>query len=46
MKRYAIDAGVLSLHFLGDERVKPYFEEVAQGNAQASISDINLAVLL
>lgn len=43
MKRYVIDAGVLSLHLIGDERVKPYLEEVAQGNAQASISDINLA---
>ncbi|MEM3677211.1 MAG: type II toxin-antitoxin system VapC family toxin [Candidatus Bathyarchaeia archaeon] len=43
MKRYVIDAGILSLHFIGDERVKPYFEEVARGDAQASISDVNLA---
>jgi predicted nucleic acid-binding protein len=43
MKRYVVDAGVLSLHFIGDERVKPYFDEVAQGKAQAFISDVNLA---
>lgn len=43
MKRYVIDAGFLSLHFIGDERVKPYFDEVAQGKAQAYISDVNLA---
>ena len=43
MKRYVIDAGVLSLYFIGDGRVKPYLDEVAQGKAQAYISDVNLA---
>lgn len=43
MKKYVVDAGVLSLHFIDDERVKPYFDEVAQGKAQAFISDVNLA---
>lgn len=43
MKRYVVDAGVLFLLFIGDERVKPYFDEVARGQAQAYISDINLA---
>lgn len=42
MKRYVIDAGVLSLHFIGDGRVKPYLDEIAQGKAQAYISDVNL----
>ena len=43
MKKYVIDASVLSLYFIGDERVKPYFDEVAQGKAQLYISDVNLA---
>lgn len=43
MKRYVIDAGILFLHFIGDERVKPYFDEVARGKAQAFICDVNLA---
>ena len=43
MKRYVIDAGVLFLYFIGDGRIKPYFDEVAQGEAQAYISDVNLA---
>ena len=30
MKRYVIDAGFLSLHFIGDGRVKPYFDEAAR----------------
>lgn len=43
MKRYVIDAGVLSLFLIDDERVKPYFDEVIRGEAQAFISDVNLA---
>jgi predicted nucleic acid-binding protein len=43
MKKYVVDAGVLSLYLIGDERVKPYFHEVSQGKAQAFISDVNLA---
>ena len=43
MKGYVIDAGFLSLRFIGDGRVKPYFDEAAQGKAQAYISDVNLA---
>ncbi|MGQ9639839.1 MAG: type II toxin-antitoxin system VapC family toxin [Candidatus Bathyarchaeia archaeon] len=43
MNRYVVDAGVLFLHFIDDERVKSYFEEVAQGKAQTFISDLNLA---
>ena len=29
MRRYVVDAGALFLHFIDDERVKPYFDEVA-----------------
>ncbi|MGQ9760229.1 MAG: type II toxin-antitoxin system VapC family toxin [Candidatus Methanomethylicaceae archaeon] len=43
MKRYVIDAGILFLFFIDDERVRPYFDEVAQGKAQALVSDVNLA---
>jgi predicted nucleic acid-binding protein len=43
MKRYVIDAGVLFLHFIDDERVRSHFDEVAEGKAQAFISDVNLA---
>ena len=43
MKRYVVDTGVLLLHLIGDERVKTYFDEVSQGNARASICEINLA---
>jgi predicted nucleic acid-binding protein len=43
MKRFVIDAGILFLYLIGDERVKPYFDEVAGGRAQAFICDVNLA---
>lgn len=43
MKRYVLDAGALFLHFIGDDRVKPYFDEVAQGRAQVFICDVNLS---
>jgi predicted nucleic acid-binding protein len=32
-----------SYPFIGDERVKPYFDEIAKGRVQAYISDVNLA---
>ncbi len=43
MRRYVVDAGVLFLHFIDDERVRPYFDEVSQGRAQGFICDVNLA---
>lgn len=43
MRRYVVDAGALFLHFIDDERVKPYFDEVVQGRAQGFICDVNLA---
>ena len=43
MRSYVIDAGVLFLYFIDDERVKPYFDEVAHGRAQGFICDVNLA---
>lgn len=43
MRKYVVDAGVLFLYFIGDERVKPYFDEVASGRAQGFICDVNLA---
>lgn len=43
MKSYVVDAGALSLHLIDDKRVKPYFDEVFQGRAQALIPDVNLA---
>ncbi|RLG40207.1 MAG: DNA-binding protein [Thermoproteota archaeon] len=43
MKKYVIDAGVLSLYFIGDERIKPYLGKVARGVDKAFICDVNLA---
>ena len=43
MRRYVVDAGVLFLYFIDDERVKPYLDDVVQGRAQAFIFDVNLA---
>lgn len=37
------DAGILSLHFAGDSRVKEYFDKVAEQREQGLITDINLA---
>ena len=41
--RYIIDAGVLSLYFAGDKRVKKYFDMVFHGEAEGYILEINLA---
>ncbi|MEM2127754.1 MAG: type II toxin-antitoxin system VapC family toxin [Candidatus Bathyarchaeia archaeon] len=43
VRRYVIDAGILFLHFIDDEGVRPYLDEIIQGKAQAFISDVNLA---
>ncbi|MHA1595184.1 MAG: type II toxin-antitoxin system VapC family toxin [Candidatus Baldrarchaeia archaeon] len=43
MKKYVIDAGVLTLYFVGDERVKPYISEVFSGSAIGMICQVNLA---
>jgi len=43
MKKYVIDTGVLFLHLIDDERVRPYFKEINEGRAKAFICDINLA---
>ncbi len=38
-----IDAGILFLHFIDDETVRPYLDEIITGKVQAFICDINLA---
>jgi predicted nucleic acid-binding protein len=43
MKRYVIDAGILFLHLIDDDRVRPYLDEILRGGAQAFICDVNLA---
>lgn len=43
MRRYVIDAGVLTLRFIGDTHVKPFFDELIQKRAQVFISGVNLA---
>ena len=43
MRRYVIDTGVLMLFFMGDERVRPYFEEIDRGTAMGLVSCANLA---
>ena len=45
MRRYVIDTGVLMLFFTGDERVRPYFEEIDRGAAVGLVSCANLAEL-
>jgi len=45
MKLYVIDTGVLMLFFAGDERVRPYFEEIDRGLATGLVSCANLAEL-
>ena len=38
-----IDAGVLTLLFAGDERVRPYFDRLAEGRVEGYSSSVNLA---
>lgn len=38
-----LDAGILSLHFVSDARVKGYFDSIADDSAQGSMSSINLS---
>ena len=38
-----LDAGVLTLHFAGDRRVKGYFEEIGEEQANGFVSEVNLA---
>jgi len=37
------DAGVLSLHFISDPRVKKFFDDVEDGAARGSIAAVNLS---
>lgn len=37
------DAGVLTLHFIGDPRVEEYFDKLDEGKIQGYISNVNLA---
>jgi len=41
--KYVMDAGVLSLFYAGDERVKPFFAQVQGGRAEGYVASINLA---
>jgi len=41
--KYIFDAGVIALYFSGDRRIKPYFDEVFNGEAEGYITEINLA---
>lgn len=43
MKRYVIDVGILFLHLIDDENVRPYLDEIITGKVQAFICDVNLA---
>jgi predicted nucleic acid-binding protein len=38
-----LDAGVLSLHFAGDPRVKEYFDSVGEERTVGFVSEVNLA---
>ena len=41
--RYVIDTGVLSLFYAGDQRVKPFFDQIRGGRAQGYVASTNLA---
>jgi len=43
VKTYVIDAGVLTLYFIGDKRVKSYMNEILGKSASGLISHVNLA---
>lgn len=43
MKRFIIDTGALSLFFLGDKRVSPYFQQLQDGLAEGFMTSVNLA---
>lgn len=40
---YVVDTGALSLYYAGDERVRPFFAEIADGRAHGYIASTNLA---
>ena len=42
MIRYTVDTGVFSLYFARDERIKPYFDEIAD-HGGGYVSSVNLA---
>jgi predicted nucleic acid-binding protein len=41
--KYVMDTGALSLFYVGDERVKPFFAHVQSGRAQGYVARVNLA---
>ena len=41
--KLAFDAGALSLHYAGDERIKQYFNDVSSGLKMGFMSEVNLA---
>ncbi len=43
MKKYVVDADVLSLYFAGDKRVEKYFYEIDERKAKGLLCDVNLA---
>ncbi|MDA4134227.1 MAG: PIN domain-containing protein [Thaumarchaeota archaeon] len=40
---YVVDTGALSLYYAGDDRVKPFFAQIADGRAHGYIASTNLA---
>lgn len=42
-KSYLFDAGIISLFYAGDKKVKPYFDRVFASHAKGIISEVNLA---
>lgn len=42
-KAYVVDAGVLTLHFIDDSRVEPYFSDVDNERTSRYISSVNVA---
>jgi predicted nucleic acid-binding protein len=40
---YVVDTGALSLYYAGDERVRPFFAQIADGRAHGYITSTNLA---
>ena len=40
---YVVDTGALSLYYAGDERVRPFLAQIADGRAHGYIASTNLA---
>lgn len=43
MESIVLDAGILSLHFVSDPRIKAYFDDIESGKRRGFVSSVNLS---